>query len=193
MPKNNKVWEKHLADGASSSVDQESQKNTEATWDHYLHTSPNSSDYLEAVQDTVRKINGIPSDDLMEDLDVNVAIWGVFMDATLKTAVHLGSDHDVNLRHVRNSFWISLIENPLVRFPHCATLGTCQKVGYVVLKRPCFSSAFFSIFDEGGVCDPDTMAGGVAPSSDSLALLLQHVSTTPLCQSTIKNQKQRTH
>ena len=129
LPKNNKAWEKHLAHEASSSVDQESQKNTEATWDHYLHISPNTSDYMEAVYDTVRKINGIPLDDPMEDLDVNVAIWGVFMNATLKTAVHLGNDHDVKSRHVRNSFWRSLIENPLVRFPHCATLRTCQKVG----------------------------------------------------------------
>ena len=66
--------------------------------------SPNTSDYMEAVYDTVRKINGIPSDDPMEDLDVNVAIRGVFMNATLKTAVHLGKEDHVNLRHVRNSF-----------------------------------------------------------------------------------------
>ena len=34
---------------------------------------------------------------------MNVAIR-VFMNATLKTAVHLGNDHDVNLRRVKNSF-----------------------------------------------------------------------------------------
>ena len=27
------------------------------------------------------------------------------MNATLKAAVHLGNDHDANLRHVKNSFW----------------------------------------------------------------------------------------
>ena len=32
---------------------------------------------------------------------------GIFMNATLKAAVHLGNDHDVNLRHVKNSFWSS--------------------------------------------------------------------------------------
>ena len=33
VAQNNKAWEQPLAHGASSSVDQESQKNTEATWD----------------------------------------------------------------------------------------------------------------------------------------------------------------
>ena len=55
----------------------------------------------------VRKIYGRPSGDLMEDLDVNVAIWRVFMNATLKAAIHLGNDHDVNFKHVKNSFWSS--------------------------------------------------------------------------------------
>ena len=99
-----------------SSAFQKSQNNKEATISH-----------TEAVYDMVRKINGRTSDDPMEDLDVTVATWGEFMNATLKTAVHLGNDHDVNLRHVRNSFWRSLIENPLVRFPHCATLRTARR------------------------------------------------------------------
>ena len=43
----------------------------------------------------------------MEDLDVNVAIWGEFMNATLKAAIHLGNDHDVNLRTVKNYSWRS--------------------------------------------------------------------------------------
>ena len=38
---------------------------------------------------------------------MNVAIWRVFMNATLKAAVHLGNDHDVNLKHVKNSSWSS--------------------------------------------------------------------------------------
>ena len=57
---------------------------------------------MEAVYDMVKKIYGRPSADPMEDLDVNVPIWGIFMNANLKAAVHLGSDHDVNLRHVKN-------------------------------------------------------------------------------------------
>ena len=43
VAQNNKAWVKLLAHGASSSVDQESQNNTEATWDHYLHISPDTS------------------------------------------------------------------------------------------------------------------------------------------------------
>ena len=89
---------------------QEEQQNpsfqhAEATLEHFYAISPQTISDTEAVYDMVRKIYGRPSDDPMEDLDVNVAIWGVFMNATRKAAVHLGSDHDVNLRHVKNSFW----------------------------------------------------------------------------------------
>ena len=57
VAQNNKAFWKPLAHGASSSVDQESQKNSEATWDHYLQIS--------------------------EDLNVNLAFWGMFMNTTL--------------------------------------------------------------------------------------------------------------
>ena len=72
---NNKVWAQPLAHGASSSVDWESQKSTEAKWDHYLHISPNTSHCLEAVFSMVRKIYGKPPGDPVEDLNVNLAIW----------------------------------------------------------------------------------------------------------------------
>ena len=75
VAQNNKAWEKPLAHGASSSVDQESQKYTEATWDHYLHMSPDTSHYMEAVFSMVRKIYGTQPGDPMEDLNVNLAIW----------------------------------------------------------------------------------------------------------------------
>ena len=91
--------------GASSSVDQESQKNTEATWDHYLHISRDTSHYMEAVFSTVRKIYGKPPGDLMEDLNVIPAIWGMFMNATLRAAVDLGQDCGVNFRYVKNNHW----------------------------------------------------------------------------------------
>ena len=58
VAQNNKAWRKPFAHRASSSVDQESQKNTEATWDHYLHISPDTSHYMEAVFSMVRKICG---------------------------------------------------------------------------------------------------------------------------------------
>ena len=71
----NKAWAELLAHGASSSVYQESQKNTEATWDHYLHTPPDTSHFMEAVFSMVIRIYGKQSGDPVEDLNVNLAIW----------------------------------------------------------------------------------------------------------------------
>ena len=56
IAQNNKAWEKALAHGASSSVEQESQKNTEATWRHYLQVSPDTSHYMEAVFSMIKEI-----------------------------------------------------------------------------------------------------------------------------------------
>ena len=44
-------------------------------------------------------------DDPMDDLDVNMAIWGIFLNTTLRAAVHLGKDHDTNLRFEKNHLW----------------------------------------------------------------------------------------
>ena len=65
--------------------------------DHYLQISLYTSHYMEAVFSTVRKIYGKQPGDPMEDLNVNLDIWGMFMNATLRAAVHLGKDHDTNL------------------------------------------------------------------------------------------------
>ena len=53
----------------------------------------------------VRKIYGKPPGDPMEDLNVNLVIWVVFMNTTLRTAVRLGKDYDTNLRFVKNFLW----------------------------------------------------------------------------------------
>ena len=50
----------------------------------------------------VRKIYGIPSDDPMVDLNVNVATGRILMNSSLETAIHLR-----NLRHVKNPCWSS--------------------------------------------------------------------------------------
>ena len=60
---------KNLAHGESSSVDQESQKDTEATWNHYLQISPNTSHYMEAVFSIVRKIHGGEDNDVNDESD----------------------------------------------------------------------------------------------------------------------------
>ena len=44
----------------------------------------------------------------MYDLDVNMGIWGIFLNTTLRAAVHLGQDHEANLRSVKNHFWNSV-------------------------------------------------------------------------------------
>ena len=44
----------------------------------------------------------------MDDLNVNAAIWGMFMNTTLQAAVHLGQDNDQNSRFAKNHFWSSL-------------------------------------------------------------------------------------
>ena len=66
VAQNNKAW--------GSSVDQESQKNTAATWDHYLHISSDTSHFMEAVFSMVRKIYRKQPGDPTEDLNVNLAI-----------------------------------------------------------------------------------------------------------------------
>ena len=108
VAQNSKAWGKPLAQGACSSVDQESQKNTEATWNHYFQISPDTSHNMEAVFSMVRKIYGKQPGDPMEDLNVNLAMWGMFMDTTLQAAVHLGQDYEANLRFVKNNLWNSV-------------------------------------------------------------------------------------
>ena len=44
----------------------------------------------------------------MENLDVNAAIWWMFMSVTLRAAVHLGKDYSENLRSIKNQLKRSL-------------------------------------------------------------------------------------
>ena len=62
----------------------------------------------QAVFSTVREIYGREHDDPMNDLDVNMAIWGIFLNATLRAAVHLGQDYEVNLRCAKKNLWNSV-------------------------------------------------------------------------------------
>ena len=62
----------------------------------------------EAVFSIVREIYGQEHDDPIDDLDVNMAIWGIFLNATLRAAVHLGQDYEANLRYVKDQLWISV-------------------------------------------------------------------------------------
>ena len=39
---------------------------------------------------------------------MNMAIWGIFLNATLRAAIHLGQDYEVNLRYVQDNLWNSV-------------------------------------------------------------------------------------
>ena len=132
MPKTVKLWEQPFAHGASSSVDKESQKDTEATWNHCLQISPNTSHCMEAVFSMVRKIYGQLPGDPMKDLNVNLAIWRIFMKNTLRAAVHLGKDNDMNLRNVKNHLWKTT--GQLFREKEKLVSGQTETVGISVIE-----------------------------------------------------------
>ena len=77
-------------------------------WSHNLHVSPATIHHTEAVFSIARKIYGREHDDPMKDLDVNMGIRCIFMNATLRAAVHLGQDYEANLRYVKNHHWNSV-------------------------------------------------------------------------------------
>ena len=77
-------------------------------WSHNLQVSPATIHHTEAVFSMVRRIYGREHDDPMNDLDVNMAFWCMFLNATLRAAVHLGEDYEVNLRYVKNNLWNSV-------------------------------------------------------------------------------------
>ena len=56
----------------------------------------------EKVFSIVRKIYDRKRTDNLKDLDVNTAIWCIFMSVTLQAAVHLGRDYSQNLRSIKN-------------------------------------------------------------------------------------------
>ena len=77
-------------------------------WSHDLHVSPATIHHTEAVFSIVREICGRELDDSIDDLDVNMAIGSIFLNATLRAAVHLGQDYGANLRYVKNNLWNSV-------------------------------------------------------------------------------------
>ena len=69
--------------------------------------SPATVHNIEAVFKMVREIYGRERDDPMNDLEVNMTMLGIFLNATLRAAIHLGHDYEAKLRygknHLRNS------------------------------------------------------------------------------------------
>ena len=70
--------------------------------------SPATVHHMEAGFSIVRKINERGPDDPVDDLDVNMAIWSIFLNTTLQAAVHLEQDHEANSRFVKNHLWNSV-------------------------------------------------------------------------------------
>ena len=57
-------------------------------WSHSLQVSPATTHHEEAVFSNVTVIYGRERDDPMNDLDLNMAIWSIFLNATLRAPVH---------------------------------------------------------------------------------------------------------
>ena len=53
-------------------------------WSHKPHVAPATIHHTEAVFSIVRRIYGREHDDPMDDLDVNMAIWGIFLKLLFK-------------------------------------------------------------------------------------------------------------
>ena len=67
------------------------------------HSSPYGSSLLDR-----QGIYGREQDDPVDGLDVNMAIWSIFLNTTLQAAVHLGQECEANLRFVKNHLWNSV-------------------------------------------------------------------------------------
>ena len=71
-------------------------------WSHNLHISTAYVRHLEKVLRNVRQRYGLSPGDKRAKLDVNAAIWRIFMSVTLQTAVHIGKDRSEILRSIKN-------------------------------------------------------------------------------------------
>ena len=70
---------------------------------------------MDTVFSIVGKIYDREHTDSMEDLDVNAAVLGKFLNTTLQTAAHLGQDYAENLRFVKNHFGKSVKQSLRIR------------------------------------------------------------------------------
>ena len=67
-----------------------------------LQISTNYVLHMEKTFSIVIQRYGRSPTDQMKDLDVNTAIWSMFMSVTLQAAVHLGKDYTQNMRSTKN-------------------------------------------------------------------------------------------
>ena len=74
-------------------------KSTQST-----HVSSHNSPYGSSILDR-QGIYGREHGDPMDDVDVKMAIWCIYLNVTLRAAVHLGQDYEVNSRNVKKNHW----------------------------------------------------------------------------------------
>ena len=65
---------------------------------------------MNKVHSIAQKMYGRSSVDELNDLDVNTALWGIFVNVTLEAAVHLDQDHMENLRFSKKQLLKSVKE-----------------------------------------------------------------------------------
>ena len=68
------------------------------SWPHPFQLSPEYVPHMEKVFSIVRKVDDRKPTDKLKDLDVDTAIWCIFMSVTLQAAVHFGRHYSMNLR-----------------------------------------------------------------------------------------------
>ena len=77
-------------------------------WPRHFHMSSAVVLHMEKVFSIVRQIYGRSPTDDFHHLDVNTAIWSIFLNTTLQAAIHLGRDYAENLRFIENHLWKSV-------------------------------------------------------------------------------------
>ena len=96
FPEDSKSTRKLVASGNSEA------EGSDKSWPHNLHISTNYVPHMEKVFSILRQRYGLGPMDQMKHLDVNTAIWSIFLSVTLQATVHLGSDDTENLRSTKN-------------------------------------------------------------------------------------------
>ena len=81
------------AESISSSF-QKSQNHKAATWNNCLQLSIPANKFTNAVFSMVWNIYGKYHDESMDDLDVHLAIWRMFVYISLQTSISIGKEYD---------------------------------------------------------------------------------------------------
>ena len=103
-------WSSHQKEvtAASQKTGKQRVLKLEAKNGHTIFMSPAVVLHMEKVHLIVRQNYGRSPTDELNDLDVNNAVWSIFMNVTLHAAVHLGRDYVENLRFAKNQLLKSM-------------------------------------------------------------------------------------